>query len=111
MEGIPLFSDPKVAKIVLDSLAFIQTEWDVKLYGFVIMENHIHAIVESETLSEDLRKVKSYTAKKIIESLEDRGRSMLLDRLKFSKRKHKKQITKVNSTSVSRLYVLARKAH
>ena len=91
VDGIPLFSDPQIVNIVLDSFRFIQYEWDVKLYGYVIMENHLHCTVQHEEISKIVKNFKSYTAKMIINSLEKRGRSLILDKLIFAKKIQKKQ--------------------
>lgn len=91
IDDVPLCSDPAIATIILDSLAFIQDQFEVIVYGYVIMENPMHAILDSPTVSEDLRRMKSYTAKKIIQNLESRGRTKLLDKLRFVKKMHKHQ--------------------
>ena len=91
VDGIPLFSDPELASIVLTSLSFIHTEWAVKLYGYVIMENHCHMVLKSEHPSEHIRNFKSYTAKKMIHSLQKRGRTLILEKLRFHKKLHKHQ--------------------
>lgn len=91
LEGIPLFSDPQITRIILDSLEFLQDYRKVKLYGYVLMENHMHMIIESENNSEVLKNFKSFTAKKILESLEERNRLHDLKKLKFHKRAHKHQ--------------------
>jgi len=91
IEGIPLFSDPHIAKIVLESFRFIQSEWDVKLYGYVIMENHLHCTIQHKEISKMIKSFKSYTAKMIIDSLEKRGRTLILKKLRFGKKMHKKQ--------------------
>lgn len=89
VDRISLFSDSEIARIILESLTFIQNEFKVKLYAYVIMENHIHMIAEVEELSECIRKFKSYTARQIIDSLTKRNRSILLKRLKSAKKSHK----------------------
>ncbi|MBO6524825.1 MAG: transposase [Balneolaceae bacterium] len=91
INGIPLFSDPELADIILQSLQFIQEQKGAILYGYVIMENHIHAVLESDDISRVIQSFKSYTAKKIIQSLEERERLLLLKRLRFNKKKHKIQ--------------------
>ncbi len=93
LEGIPLFSDPQIARIILDSLVFIQENKEVKLYGYVLMENHMHMIIESENNSEVLKSFKTYTAKMTLESLKERNRLLYLKKLKFHKRVHKQQST------------------
>lgn len=47
-DGLPLLSNPKLALIVLESLIFLQLKRKVIVYGYVLMENHFHAIVEGE---------------------------------------------------------------
>ena len=91
LDGIALFSDPELVNIVLNSLSFIQTEWSVTLYGYVIMENHCHMVVQSEKPSGHIRNFKSFTAKKMIHSLEERNRTLILEKLKFHKKLHKHQ--------------------
>lgn len=91
IEGVPLFSDPEIAKIILESLEFLQKEKRLKLYGYVIMDNHLHMVIESKEVSNILKSFKSYTAKVIIESLENRGRKMYLKKLRFHKKLHKTQ--------------------
>jgi len=41
----PILFDPKLKSIVLESLKFLQKEKAIKIYGFVIMPNHIHLIL------------------------------------------------------------------
>lgn len=91
IDGIALFSDPELVNIILTSLSFIQKKWGVKLYGYVIMENHCHMVLQSEKNVEHIRNFKSFTAKKIITSLQERGRTLLLEKLKFHKKLHKHQ--------------------
>ncbi len=47
------------------------------IYAFVIMSNHIHLLVESQTedLSGTIRDFKKFTSKKIIEIIESGGES------------------------------------
>ncbi len=45
---LPLFSDRTNAQILLDSLAWLQQENRMRLYGYVIMENHIHLVAGAD---------------------------------------------------------------
>ena len=38
----PVFARPQLVEIVLDSWRFLQRERDVRMFGYVIMENHLH---------------------------------------------------------------------
>ncbi len=82
VDGVPLFDDPVLAEVILGSLTFIQNEFRLRLYAYVLMHNHLHMIVEGADVSEKIRKFKSYTARQIIRSLEQRNRIILLSRIK-----------------------------
>ena len=50
---MPLFSNPHLATILLDSLRFLQDERRMTLHSYVIMEimeNHVHLIASAEDL-------------------------------------------------------------
>ncbi len=87
--GLQLFSIPSIAEIVLDNLKYLQDNREVTLYGYVIMENHFHAVVSGENLSEKLRLTKSYMARLIVDSLQELNKSRFLDEIRFRKLKHK----------------------
>tara|TARA_R110002073_G_scaffold37787_3_gene108739 strand:+ start:15816 stop:16253 length:438 start_codon:yes stop_codon:yes gene_type:complete len=93
VDGIDLFADPRISHIILNAFVHIQTKMQVKIYGFVIMHNHIPFIAESNNLSEDIRRFKSFTAREIIRYLESTNRSVFLKRLKRGKINHKKKST------------------
>ena len=57
--GVSIFDDPLIAKIVLDSMKFMNTEFKVKIYAYVIMHHHVHLIVEAEDIVDKIRKFKS----------------------------------------------------
>ncbi len=86
---LPLFTRPQTVDIVLDSWRFLQQNADFRLYGYVILENHLHLIAASDDLSRDMQRFKSYTAKQIIAYLEQQNSIRLLQLLAFFKRAHK----------------------
>jgi len=91
---LPLFTRPETVNIVLvDSWHFLQREAGFQLYGYVILENHLHLIAASENLSRDMQCFKSYSAKQIIEHLEQHRSVKLLELLAFFKRAHKNETT------------------
>tara|TARA_R110001599_G_scaffold211327_1_gene408839 strand:+ start:52 stop:588 length:537 start_codon:yes stop_codon:yes gene_type:complete len=91
VDGIDLFSNPRISQIILDALVHLQAEMQVKIYGFIIMHNHIHLVAEDQNLSESIRRFKSFTAREVIRYLESTNRVVLLERLKRGKRNHKKE--------------------
>ena len=90
---LPLFTRPATVNIVLDSWRFLQQEADFTLYGYVILENHLHLIAGSEDLSRDMQRFKSYTAKAIIAVLEQQRSFNILELLALFKRRHKTEST------------------
>jgi REP element-mobilizing transposase RayT len=90
VEGLPLFMDPKLCSIILDSLTYAQQVNNLLLYGYVIMPNHIHLIIKGEHLSKGLRAFKSYTARCIVNYLEDNHKTRLLKQLRSWKLDHHK---------------------
>jgi REP element-mobilizing transposase RayT len=86
---LPLFTRPETVDIVLDSWRFLQREAGFVLYGYVILENHLHLVAASEDLSRDVQRFKSFTAKEIIAHLEQRRAGKLLELLALFKRAHK----------------------
>lgn len=91
IDGIDLFADSKISQIILNAFLYMQTNMKIKIYGFVIMHNHIHFIAEGHSLSEDIRRFKSFTAREIIRYLESTNRSIFLKKLKRGKKNHKKE--------------------
>ncbi len=86
---IPVFTRPATVNILLDSFRYLQQQHQLKLYGYVILENHIHWIAQSENLPKDIHRFKSYTAKMIIHYLQENGQTKILKQLKFYKKRHK----------------------
>ncbi len=82
VDGILLFDDPELQEIIISSIEFIQLEFRVTVYGYVLMPNHLHMIVEGEALSDKIRKFKSYTARRILDKLEARKRTLILKRIR-----------------------------
>jgi putative transposase len=87
---LPLFSRPPIVRIVSDSLTFLQRYGRIVVYAYVIMENHLHLVLASEHLSKELGDFKSYTAREIVRSLEQRNASRILEQLQYRKLRHKK---------------------
>jgi hypothetical protein len=87
---LPVFTRPETVAIVLDSWRYLQRERNWKLYGYVILENHLHLLASSPNLAEDIGDSKSYTARRIIDCLEASGARTLLQLMKWFKERHKK---------------------
>ena len=79
----------EIVQIIIDSLNFLQCQQRLKLYGYVIMENHLHLIAAAANLSKEIGNFKSFTARSIIDLLEKNNANYILNQLEFHKLKHK----------------------
>jgi putative transposase len=86
---LPVFTRPEAVKIVLDSWQFLAKEKGFRLYGYVILENHLHLIASAPDLSGAMKSFKMFTARQIIDLLEAHGAKVLLKQLAALKRRHK----------------------
>jgi REP element-mobilizing transposase RayT len=51
LNWIPLFTRPATVQIVLDALLYRQQQHNWRIYGYVILENHMHLLVQADDLS------------------------------------------------------------
>ncbi|MGB3422523.1 MAG: transposase [Dolichospermum sp.] len=86
---MPLFGNMEIVQIIIDSLNFLPRQQRLKLYGYVIMENHLHLIAAAANLSKEIGNFKSFTARSIIDLLEKNNANYILNQLEFHKLKHK----------------------
>jgi len=93
VDWLPVFTTPACCDILAGSLAFCQREKGLKLYAWVIMENHIHAVVHADDLSRVMADLKKFTAGKLLDQLASERRTWLLDLLAAGKAEHKTRST------------------
>ena len=82
---LPVFTRPETVQIVLDSLQFLQQRGRLVLYGYVILENHLHLVASAKELGREIGDFKSFTARRIIDLLEQRRVRMILQQLEYWK--------------------------
>jgi len=90
LHWIPIFTNKESVEILLDSFRFLQKENNLKIYSYVILENHLHLIASSDDIAYSMRRFKSYTAKHILKLLQQKNVTTILDQLAFYKKAHKK---------------------
>ena len=86
---LPIFTRPETVTIIFDYWRFLQQNGDFRLFGYVILENHLHMVAGSSNLSHDMQRFKSYTAKEILTCLRVQGATRLLRLLEHFKRPYK----------------------
>ena len=90
LHWIPLFTRQESVQIIIDSLKFLQQKDNLKLYAYVILENHLHMVVQSNDIDKSMKAFKQYTAKALLELLKKENVKMILDQLQFYKKAHHK---------------------
>ena len=68
VEWLPIFTDASIRQILIDALNFAILERKLVIYGYCIMNNHIHLIANTEEpylLMDIMRNFKRYTSRKI----------------------------------------------
>ena len=89
MEWLPVFTRPESVQIILDCWQYQRMHSELRLYGYVVLENHLHFIAQAPDLRSCVNSFKSFTARQIIDYLRVQQATRLLERLSFSKRAHK----------------------
>jgi len=88
---LPVFTRSEAVRIVLDSWAYLQKDHQFRLLGYVVLENHLHLIAQSPTLIRAMQSFKSWTARRILDLLEQQRAHVLLDQFVRMKLAHKKE--------------------
>ncbi len=70
VEWLPVFTNAVYFQILIDSMNYCIQYKSLKLYAYVILENHFHLIASALHLSETISSIKKFTAKMILEQLE-----------------------------------------
>lgn len=89
LEWLPVFTRPDAAQILLDSWAHQREHDGLRLYGYVILENHLHFVAQAPRLDRCVASFKSFTAARLLQLLEQRKAERLLARFRFAKLAHK----------------------
>jgi putative transposase len=83
-----LFVSAECAKIILNSLAWMQQQKRILLFAFVIMPSHLHAILkpESSPIGETVQQFGSFTAHEILNRLREQNQKSILELFQQKKR-------------------------
>ena len=89
LHWFPVFTRQEAVEILLDSLRYLQRE-GLKVYAYVVLENHLHLVCQSAKLPTDIARFKSYTARKLIGYLTRNNSREILEQLAYYKKAHKR---------------------
>jgi REP element-mobilizing transposase RayT len=73
VDWVDIFTRQIYRDIVIESLRYCQKYKDLQIFGYVIMSNHIHLILQSPTgkLSDTIRDFKKFTSSNIIKNINE----------------------------------------
>jgi len=86
---LPVFTRPEAVEVVFDSWRYLRHERGFKLFGYVILDNHLHLIASADELSAVMQSFKGFTARRLIDLLKFRSAQVLLRQLHAHKLRHK----------------------
>ena len=69
----PLLKLAEIRRIILDSLQYLQQEDGLLIYAYVLMPDHFHLIASAPDLPRAVARFKSYSARRIVDWLSERG--------------------------------------
>ncbi|MCD6654144.1 MAG: transposase [Sulfurovum sp.] len=93
LHWLPIFTRKESVEIVLNCLKFLQKQDALKLHAYVILENHLHMVVQSNDLKKSMASFKKFTAVELLKLLHKENVTTLLDQLAFYKKAHRKEKT------------------
>ena len=89
VEWVPVFTSTPYLRVLSESMAFCQIHKDLKIFAYVIMDNHFHMICQSKELGKTIQSMKRHTAKQIISQLKKDDKKWLLNLMHYNKQSHK----------------------
>lgn len=91
VDWIDIFTRPQYKHIILDALTYCQQNKGLKIYAWVLMSNHLHAIVsagDEPRVSDIIRDFKKFTSKQILNQLktdtQESRRQWMMDHFNFT---------------------------
>ena len=89
LHWIPVFTKQESVEILIQSFKHLQKSDDLKVFAYVVLENHFHLVASSSDISKSMQKFKSFTTKEILQLLQTKGVKTILEQLAFYKKAHK----------------------
>ena len=86
---LPVFTRSETVQLVSDSWQILQDHGRLTVYGYVILEYHLHLIAAAPDISKEIGDFKSFTARQIIDHLEAKNVTARLKWFRFLKARHK----------------------
>jgi len=79
---LPVFTRPDAVQILFDSWDYLKINMGFELYGYVVLENHVHLVASAPDLANAMKSFKMFTARQIIDLLKRSSAHVLLQQLR-----------------------------
>jgi len=90
-EWIPVFIGRDFCDIIIAALRFCRAHKGLRIYAYVVMENHMHLVGEAPDLGRVMQDFKRHTAKEVVRLAESQKKEWLLNQLAYWKKRYKKE--------------------
>ncbi len=89
VEWLPIFTTSACCEIVAQSLVHCREKKALRVYAWVVLDNHFHAIVAGPDLAKTMGDMKKFTAGNFSRSYRRKRRDWLLQQLQYFRARHK----------------------
>ena len=83
------FHQKSYMDIAVDTLNYSRNNKSLKIFAYVILDNHLHMEVTGDNLPKIIKEFKTYTAREIIKQAKQEEKGWLLSQLKYHRYEHK----------------------
>ena len=90
VEWLPVFNTAHCCDIIVRSFEFARAHKGLRIYGWVILDTHLHAIVAGPELARTIADLKKFTAGEILAQVKTERREWLLNQFAYFKAKYKR---------------------
>jgi putative transposase len=80
---LPIFTIASRCDVLVQSLEYCRAEKNLKIYAWVILDNHFHAILFAPDLRRVMADLKRHTAQRLLDLLEAEKAEWLLNQLRY----------------------------
>jgi putative transposase len=88
---LPVFTTAERCNIVVESLKYCRAHKQLEIFAWVILDNHLHAVLSAPELPRVLADFKRHTAQRLLEKLEAEKCEWLLNQLRYFRASHKNE--------------------
>jgi REP element-mobilizing transposase RayT len=86
---LPIFTTAQRCNILVEAFEYCRKHKALKIYGWIILDNHFHAVLSASDLPQVIADFKRHTAQRLLDQIEKEGSTWLLNQLEYFRAKHK----------------------